>query len=177
MAALPPENTQRFWVAYYDGWYNHELMLRGRTDTTNGDFITIVQDFMAAISTAFYAITLTGYRHADAGDTFSNPVTLAGTITFGSGVMPGANAPRELAWEGRSNDSRLVSYSMYGYAGATPNVYRFQAEDIGALSDARDVLDGAHDDGLLCTISGLKAEMKGYINFNFNSYYEEKRRG
>jgi len=177
MAALPPESTQRFWVAYYDGLHNHELMLRGRTDTTTGDFITIVQNLFEALDTVLYATTLTGYRHAESGDTFSNPVTLSGVVTFGTGVMPGANAPRELAFEGRSNDSRLVSYSVYGFAGATPNTYRYQAEDNAALSDARDILEGAHASGLLGTISGLRAFMKGYINFNFNSYYEEKQRG
>lgn len=177
MPALPPETTQRYWLEYNDGIYTHELMLRGRVDTTIGDFETIYTDLFTALDAVLFTGNVTGARFSEAGETFSNPVTPPAIGSYGTGTMSGASAPRELAWEGRSSDSKLVSYSIYGWAGATPDVYRFQPEANVALNNARLVLDAAHAAGYLCTISGLRAIIKPYTNFNFNSYWERQRRG
>jgi hypothetical protein len=177
MAALPPENTRRIWVEYFDGVNNHEVMLRGDTDTTVGELMEVAHDFFTALEPKLYVITIIGVRYAETGSTISNPEVWTGDPSYGTGAMPAINAPREIAFEGRSPDGRLVSYSMFGSSVSTPADYRFSLGEDADLDNARNVLSVAHAAGILCTISGSSAILKTYINFNFNSYWEREARG
>ena len=177
MAPLPPENTRRFWLQYHDGVNSHELMVRGDTDTTPADIIVVLDEFLTELDPVLYEITIEGARYADASETVSNPVTWDGAATYGSGFQPVVNGPREIAFEFRSTDGRKGSVSVYGYNGSTPADYRFGSGEVAALDDARDTLSGAHADGTLCTISGLRGIFKTYINVNYNSYWERRARG
>lgn len=177
MAALPPSNTRRLWVNYNDGVNDHSIMFRGDTDVGAGDLMTVADDFLTALSPGMYAIIVTSVEFADVGTNIRNPVTWTGSSGYGTGVMPAVNAPREVAWEMRSADGRLGSYSMWGLNFATPAAYRILYGIETEMDDAYAVLVAAHNVGTLCTISGARGVLKTYYNVNFNSYWEEAARG
>lgn len=177
LPALPPSNTRRLWVQYNDNVYDHSFQLRGRTDATAADLMVVAADFLNALDSALYQIFVLGAEFADVGTNVRNPVTWTGASEYGTAPMPTINAPRELAWEGRSSDGRLTSVSIYGSNVATPADYRFQADESATLTAARAVLVAAADAGIIGTISNARPIWKTYVNFNFNSYYEVKRRG
>jgi len=177
MAPVNPNNTQRWWFEYFDGVNNHELMLRGDTDATTGDMISVFSDFITALDPVLHEITVIGGRYADQGSNISNPFTYDGAPTSGTGELSEALAPREISYEGRSNDGRIVSYSMFGLLGTTSGNFRYAAGENAALDAARAVLVAAANAGVLVTISGGKPIFKTYINLNYNSYWERQARG
>lgn len=177
MAPLPPSNTRRLWVNYNDGVNDHQLMLRGTTDATPADLMAVADAFLVALADTLYAISVAGADYAEVGTNISNPQVWSGSSGYGTGAMPDVNAPREFAWEMRSNDGRLGSYSMWGINAATPPAYRILFGANADLDAARAVLIGAHNVGTLCTISGQRGVLKTYYNVNFNSYWEEQARG
>jgi len=177
MAPLPENNTHRMWVEYNDGINTHELLVRY---DDSGAGLTFAKSsanlFFQAISPQWYRCNITACRYSLAGSNVSLPTPWAASTAFGTGVMPGSVAPRELAWLARDANGRRTRWFMFGCLLETPATYRFALNFNSDLAEAWGVISDAQNGGAFLSISGLNPEMYSYISVNFNNYYEEKQR-
>jgi len=176
MPALPQSNTARFWLDYSDGVNEHSMTFRISNSVTLVTIKSQVDNFLTQLDTSLYLISILGCRVAVEGSNVTNPTTWTGNSTFGSGAMPIANAPRELRFIGRSTDGRRNSVSVYGYNGATPEIYRINSATSPAVEDAITALANASALGVGLTISHGVPVWKNYASFNFNSFWEKEAR-
>lgn len=176
MAPLPESNTVRIWVDYSDGVNEHSLMARVISPANQAAARLRVHNFLFALSPSLYLLTITGARVAALGSNVTNPMVWDHNATYGTGVMPVNNAPRELRFIGRSADGRRNSVSVYGFDGTTPDDYRISATENVDVDAAIDQLTDAAAAGVFVTISGGLTIWKPYASFNFNSYWERQAR-
>ena len=174
--ALPSNNTNRLVVKYNDGLHNHNLLLRFPEGVTDAAVLTVAEDFLTALDPSLYLVTILGVVEYEINTNVGFPVAWTGPATFGTGAQPAVNAPRQLRWEGYSFGGHKVSFSMWGGDFTVPSTYRFQDTVQADFTAGRNVLYAAMNAGTLCAIDGTQANMKTYINVNFNSYWERKSR-
>lgn len=176
MAGLPVNNTGRLVLRYNDGVNNHNLLMRFPETVTDAAVQAVMQDFLAALEPSLYLITIIGLTEYAINSNVGFPVAWTGDASYGSGTMPDVAAPLQLRWEGYSFGGRKVSFSMWGGSFVVPDQYRYQAGAVAAFDDARQVLFDAMGAGTICAIDGIAANMKTYININYNSYWERQAR-
>lgn len=178
MAPLPPNGTARVWVDYSDGINDHSLMVRYDAEVTDASTALSAADaFLAALSPQLYLLTVTGARAQAAGTHISFPVVWDGDDTYGSGAMPGALAPRQLCFLGRTAGGRRVRWFVFGSKMDTPADFRFDLDDDASLENAYNIIVGSQLVGAFIAIDGANPVNYPYVDVNFNSYYEEKARG
>lgn len=177
MAPLPQTATARAWTKYTDGTNEHELMIRFDANAISvSDALEEVANFFTAIEEFLYLITIIEARWADKDSIISLPTTWPGLSTYGSDPMPVLLAPRQLRWEGRDQNGRRASFSVYGGKFTSPDTYRIISSganlpNLGVLS-----INDSSAVGAFLTISELRPTMKNYVNVNFNSYWEAEAR-
>jgi len=136
----------------------------------------VAADFFEALDPSMYLLTIGTPTEYEINSTVGFPVAWTGASTYGTGTMPVVNAPRQLRWEGYSLGGHRCSFAMWGGDFTVPNKYRFQAGDNADYTAARAVLVAAMAAGTICAIDGTGANVKSYINVNFNSFWERKAR-
>lgn len=176
MAPLPPDSTTRVYFDYDDGINQHTLVCRLGILGDPVVAMDAIDAFMESLAPSLSLITVVGARWSVSGSNVTNPLGWSGAATYGSGVMPAENAPRELRFIGRSADGRRNSVSVYGYDGPTPALYRINAEASVDISNAIVALESGVAGGNWYTISTQIPVWKPYASFNFNSYWERQAR-
>jgi hypothetical protein len=176
MAPLPPENTARFWVDYSDGNHPHTLLLRYSPSAGLSAIQAVAAEFLAALSTDLYLLTITGARAAASGSVVSVPEAWGGDATYGSAAQPPASAPLQLCFVGRTTFGRIAKWFMYGFKGVVPDSYRFFPGDDSVLDAAVTILRNAALTGKLLAIDGELPSVYPYVNIQFNSYWETQAR-
>lgn len=178
MAALPAHNTSRVWVDYNDGINDHSMMVRWTAASSDSSTaLGVLADFFAELDTLLYATTITGARVALVGSDVTNPVVWPGDAGYGTGVMPGANAPRQVMWEGKDNSGHRWKLSLFGMNVTTPNKFRFVQGDDTHLDAARAILGTALSNGTLVSINVKNVLLKLFMSVNFNNHFEAGQRG
>lgn len=177
MAGLPVNNTNRFLWTYFDGVNSHVQMWRYPEAVDVEAVKLVVEDFWTALIPVLNLITFQSCSLVAINTAVSLPTAWTGSATYGDGALSLQNSPRELRWEGYSVGGRKVSWAVYGADVSVPATYRFQADEVASLDDATAILRAAMAGGTICAIDGLPANVKSYINFNFNSFWETARRG
>lgn len=177
MPALPVETTARTWVHYTNGTDEHVVMFRHPDALSLTALNVYIDQWLAALDPIIYEITILGERQAASGSTVSNPVVWDGSATYGDGAMPTNAAPIEYRFEGRANDGRRASWSMFSGKLAIPSTYRYLTSDNVNVANAFSSLDNMADNGDLLVISGEVPVIYPYMNYQFNSYWETNRRG
>lgn len=191
MAALPDNFTSRLFVDYTTGdqttSQEHTFQIRGGGEGVTGDTL---QDYAELFLLGVGAQNLrVGWRVLrarlqQANTSFSVPLTLTTGLDAFVGTNAGALAAqdeaREWAWEGRSFTSgRKVSVSLYGLVASTPPNFRLVAggsspawvqASINALNNP------SVPTNVGTTIDGTKPTWYGYINVQYNSYWERRIR-
>lgn len=191
MAALPENFTSRLFVDYVTGdqttSQEHTFQIRGGGEGVTGDTL---QDYAELFLLGVGAQNLrAGWRVLrarlqQANTSFSVPLALtSGLDTFvgtSNGNLVPADEAREWAWEGRSFTSgRKVSISLFGLTAATPNNFRLVAggtapawvqASINALNNP------SVPANVGTTIDGTKPTWYGYVNVQYNSYWERRIR-
>lgn len=174
--ALPNNNTARLVIPYNDTQHNHKLLVRFPEDVADSTVMGVVANFFTAIAESMYLITVGTPTEYAINSAVGFPVTWTGDATYGTGTMPVVNAPRQLRWEGYSLGGHRVSFAMWGGDFTVPNKYRLQAADNTDYAAGGVVLRNAMAAGTICAIDGTGANIKSYVNVNFNSYWERKAR-
>lgn len=177
MAPLPQNSTARYWLDYTNGVDGHSTLFRYAASGGLAPLVAGVIAWLEALAPTMYEITITGARVSASGSTISLPVLWTGAATYGSGAMPVNVAPIEYRFEGRDTDGRRVSWSMFSGKLAIPDTYRYLTSDNADVSAAQGVLAGLAADETLITIASNPPVVYDYMNYNFNSYWEDQRRG
>lgn len=177
MAPLPENNTDRFWLAYTDGQNDHELLVRFNGGAGNvPNVMSSVDQFFTALSPILYLLTVNGARWSAQGSVISQPLIWDGAATYGQFAMPATLAPRQLCYLGRDAQGRRVRWFVFGWEAAPPTAFRIGAGGVTEFADAYAVISAGNADGVWLTIAGLDPVLYGYVDINYNSYYEEKAR-
>lgn len=195
MAPLPPNSTARVYFDYDSGSganaLNHTVQVRYIGPADNG----------VAAQTAFLALlnaigpgnfnagwSVNTVRVAPFNQDFSVPVPLiAGLNSFvGTDGTPLASFEEALehTFQGRSpSTGRRVDLSLYGIsflAGQVPGDYRVQegASGIGLIvrNAVTALTNGVSANQSFVAIDGTGPVWYGYMNVNFNSYWERRKR-
>jgi len=177
MAPLPESNTPRLFVDYHDGQNPHTLLVRYAASGGSDNAMDAAAAFFEALSPNLYFISITGARLAASGSNITLPIPWTGSPDYGSGVMPKVNAPRQVCFLGRSETGRRVRWFMYGWSGAFPEDYKQPVEDLTTLQAAYEALILFGGLGAFLAIDLFTPTVYPYVDFNFNSYYEQKNRG
>ena len=178
MAALPANSTDRFFLEYNDGQYDHTLLVRWHASaTTLSAVMASVDDLLTAMADGLYEITIKGARSSAAGSNFSFPVVWSGGASYGGGAMPGVFAPRQWTLLGRTTGGRRARFFFFGVEFDTPNSYRIPRAAGNLVDDALAVIEAGQTAGIYLCIDGAAPIMYQYADINFNNYYEAKVRG
>lgn len=171
MAALDPSNTARLYVDYEVAGQNHTLQCRLGTGVLTTDGMDVVADFLDALSSALYLVTVLGARFSASGSNVSNPVPWSGDPTYGADVGPPNASANYLDFVGRSNDGRRVRVAVFGarFVAASAGDFRATGGEVAAIGDALAVL--LDTEGQFVTVSGLQPSWKQYANTGNNAYW------
>lgn len=177
MAPLPESNTARLFVDYNDGQNDHTLIARYAPSAGSDIAMDNVGLFFQALDPILYLVTIVGARVAATGSNISVPIPWTGSPTFGSTSMPIVNAPRQMTFLGRTIGGRRVRWSVFGFKGTFPDLYRYAATALGEIGDAIDAINDGLGAGVFIAIDGFNPSVYPYADFNFNSYWEGETRG
>lgn len=171
MPALPENSTARLWVDYDTCGYGHAVQCRLGAGVLPTDGLTVLADWLTAMSASLYLVTIKSARLALIGSNVSNEVPWPGDDTYGADVGPDAASANMFDFIGRSNDGRRVRVAMFGarFTQTTNGNYRATPGENAALDAARAVLIGT--EGEFVTISGLAPTWKQYVNTGENAYW------
>ena len=181
MAALPPENTTRYFVDYTTGRTAHTVMFRssgGVSDAQADGAINFVLDLLMPV--CYTAWSVTGCRKALAGSTVTLPVSMPFTEGLTgelAGTLPEEAEPREHRWVGRGVSSgRTVTFSIYGILQPFTADYRIDSGE-GAIPWVASTVAALNaGGGMFVTIASDPAVWYPYVSQNNNSYWETDAR-
>lgn len=177
VAPLPENNTDRFWLDYTDGQNPHSLQVRFNGGLPNvSNVISAVHQFFLALSPVLYTLNVSGARYSLEGTNISLPVLWEGDPSYGTFAMPATLAPRQICFLGRSSGGRFVRWFVFGWEAAPPTPFRMELSSPTEFGDAWEVISAAQLDGIFLSIDGLNPTLYGYVDVNYNSYFEEKSR-
>jgi len=178
LTTIPEDFTPRVWLNYNDGNNDHSLMLRyNRDDSDPGIVVGVLVDFLVAIEPVIYAVSILGVEGAVEETNVRNPLTWTGDGAYGTGAQPGADAPKQLLWQGKDPEGHRWRASMFGLKLGTPNTYRYNQGDNSDIDAARAVFGQAFTDNKICTINLRKALLVLWTSFNYNNHWGVGARG
>ena len=186
MAALPSNNTERWFLDYVTGSHatatEHTMMIRTPTNTSAAD---VSAKFFAMLSGVTAANLWIGWRAirlrwSAIGSNFSTPVTMSTALAgfTGTGAISGyatASEAIEVTAQGRSpSTGRRVDISLYGYRLiGLPTDFRLLSTVAWVNSYTAALNAGTPP---LKTVDATDALWYPYVNLNFNSYWERRLR-
>lgn len=176
MAPLPPSNTKRYFLDYQVTGIPHTLQMRCASSVNAADARNGFNNFLAAITSAIYEITVVGMRVAEQGSNVTNPVAISPAIPlYGSGAQPQGDRPNFIGWVGRSSGGRRARVFLFGYSGFDPPDYRLQPGESGSADAVVAILNATPL--LWWAVDGLKPVYKTYTNYGYNAFWQRKNRG
>lgn len=174
MAPLAVDNTQRFFLDYSTTNLSHTMMVRTTTPTSGGAFSSFMNAFLTALAPELSLITIDGARVAQINTNVSIPIVWSGAATYGTGSEPLNFRPRQLAFLGRTANGRRARLFVYGGDFTSPNDFRITRAANANIDAAYDVLE--LNPQFFAAIDGLATVKYGYVDVNFNSYWEREVR-
>jgi len=175
LAPLPPSNTDRLFVDYDFGGFDHTILCRFTAPNTQEDAQQSVHDLLTAITPSLYAITILGARVAAEGSNVTSPVGWAHDSAYGDGSGSAAHSADYYDFIGRSADGRKVRVAVFAARQTLfGDNYRAAPGENGDLDDGVAVLVAT--EGTFLTISGEPPIWHTYINSGTNAYWRNKIR-
>ena len=175
MAPLPSNTTGILFVDYQVGGQQHTFQVRFQAPSTYADAMVEAGDWLTALGTSIYEITILGARVQAVGTNVTFPTPWLELSTYGSGTCPPAASAQFYDFVGRSPDGRRVRLSIFGAATLTfGNNYRASTGENTAIDAAVTELNSA--EGTMLTISGEQPTWQLYANSGINAYWRNKIR-
>lgn len=170
MAALPPNNTERYRINYTVGGKSHDFQVR--TDTVSPSALGASVDFfLDALSPSLNAITIDTVEYAASGSNIFNIVAsgIEGN-TYGSGAGTGSAIPNEINFIGRSTGGKRVRLMVFGNKSDALN-YRFAPGENAAVDAAIAVLQATP--ATFLAIDNVKPVWYNYANAGVNAHWQK----
>jgi hypothetical protein len=178
MAKLNEFNTDRLFVGYNDGLFDHTLQFRYDGSVTGeDDVMDVAHDYLTSLSGALYLITITGVSRCAEGSNVHLPVTWTHGSSYGSGAMPAVNAPRYIEFTGKDQTGRRWHLTQFGIDLATPSTYKLLPGDDADVDSARAALVAAFVAFTIMSINKQKVLVNNDVPVGFNDHFIDLRRG
>jgi len=171
---LPPSNTKRYFLKYNNGHNDHTLMMRTLSTVDNTTAISILDDFLGAISDICWLSSIVGLEVALEGEDIRNSVLWTGRTTFGTGDVTDLTKATSYSFSGRSADGHKVRVYMFSVKNPSDDNYRWLTSELSTVDDVVTFLQ-AQDMGFL-SISGVRATWKPYANVGWNDHWVKQVR-
>lgn len=175
MAALPQDNTPRYFLDYTADTVAHTLVMRVQNTVTDEAAIAVLTALLTAAEPLMSGIHVNGLRFAEAGSNVTNDVLWTGDTEYGPGFSNRTNAPRFVSFTGRDPHGHRTRVDLYGVLPAPGADYRIQLADDTAVSAMWDVI-AATTDGCFMSINGEQAAWHQYANVGTSRYWVEQLR-
>lgn len=175
MAALPENNTARYFVDYTVSGIQHTALVRFDGAESPSSFGSTLNAFLNTIDPILYQMTVDVIRFSAEGSNISVPVTtgIEGN-TYGAEAPTGWTRANFIRFVGRSSGGRRVSFDLY-----VPNLvdsnYRITSAENADVDAAVDILNG--EETLFLAIDGLAPTWYAYVNIKQSSYWARRLRG
>ncbi len=175
MAALPPNNTDRYFFHYENGAGNHTVVVRTALGVAEATVTGALETILTTLSAAWLSSAGTSVDFQAAGTDFSTPVSTGDWASFTWGV--GTATPEldavQFNFQGRSAGGHKCRMGIFGYQNAQSN-YRLTGGEAPAVEDSVAILNSTT--GVFLAIDGLAPVWYGYANIKPNDYWVGKAR-
>lgn len=172
-AALPPDNTLRYYLTYNVNGRNHTMTVRADGDVTPTAASEDISAFIEAMAGVLYASTFVKFEYSAEGSSVRVPAAWGGITEWGSGESV-PNAPSAWSFTGKSVDGHKFTLQLFGRNSAPTDDWRVPAVDSSNISDAIDALQTT--DAIFLSISGAQPIYNPYANQSMNAYWQRKAR-
>ncbi len=170
MAALPPFNTERWWIVYTNNGTTHRLMMRTNAGATAANVSLTLQGVFSRLAPILYATSILGLEFSVINSNVRNAATYSGTASFGTGSGSGVDTrARALSFVGRSPDGRKNRLFVFGAKDISEGDYRVDTTESTDVAALVTYLNGAT--GAFLSISGAQPVYKNYANIGFNDHW------
>lgn len=177
VTALPPSNTERWWLDYTVNGDAHSMLMRTTDGQTAAAVSSVFEDFLALFtSDNIYGITPTGLRVALKGSDVSLPATYTGASSFGSGTAVDTDLrAKTFSLTGRDASGHKVRLFVFGAKSGANGNYRVDRGENFIMDSVEDYLTALSDHWQ--TIAGLHPIWNLYANTGWNDHWIRRARG
>jgi len=177
VTALPPNNTDRFFLDYTAVGAQHVMILRAEDGTLGADAAAAFHALLTAIEDNLTEITILSLRHAVAGSDVTVPID-TGVLnpTYGTATVDPINRPLQVTFTGRSLDGHKTRVGLFGWAGQNDSSWRKTPAEEASVGDALTVLHDESVAGRFVSISGQRVTWNGYMNLGYNDHWVKRAR-
>lgn len=180
VGALPADSTQRCWIRYTSGIFEHELMVRFADSAVPGDYEEAMADIATAMRGAMHVgDAILGFQYAPNGSNIRVPFdgpTGNGLVTITDYVPTQLKYTQNASLTGKSADGHKVRWTFFTVIYNFDDDYRLAgAEQPTGLSGIQAQIVEAKSLGA-CTISGDQFFLNAYWNWSQNAHFQRKQR-
>lgn len=176
MAALPANNTRRYFFHYGTSQHNHTMAIRTSDFVSEADVIAAVAALVFNATTLFSLCVGIGADIQEAGDTFSVPSSNGdwADMSWGSGGASLETDSRCFNFQGRTPGGHKSRLGIFGYKDDVSEYRLTEGESI-IVGPCIATLNGSP--GVFVGIDGLAPNWYGYGNIKANDYWVRQARG
>jgi hypothetical protein len=175
MAALPANNTDRYFFHYASAVHSHTLMVRTAVGVAFATVEGAVEEILTTLTGAFIALVGTGVDFQAKGTDFSVPVSSGDWASFSWGSVT-ANAEIDAIafnFQGRSAGGHKCRWGVFGYKNAN-SAYRLTGGEAAGVEDVVAILNSTT--GVFLAIDELAPNWYSYANIKPNDYWVKQAR-
>jgi len=174
LAALNPNNTQRFYLTYNVDTYNHTLCARSDAGVTAADASTGIGGFLTAMSTQVGHSVFVKFEVSTVGSNVRNPVTWSGPTSWGGSGSDAAAGPRFWSFTGKDVEGHKVRVDLFGRTTNDFPDYRLPAATYPIIQAAIDALNTSIP--IFLTINSAGPTWNGYANQAYSQHWIKQAR-
>ena len=170
LPALPPENTERWWIIYSNNGVEHRTMARTLVGLTAAQMSVNFGNLFTALNGVLNVTTILGMEKAAKGSNVRNPQTYSGPGSVGSGTEVDTDG-RARAWSfvGRSTNGRKSRLFIFGGKTFTEGDYRIDGSESAAILAAISALQTPA--AAFLSIDELKPVWSNYVNIGYSDHW------
>lgn len=172
--ALPPSNTERWFLHYHVGSVSHTMMMRTSEGQSEANVSDAFDGLLAGLATILATVTIDGLEVSLISSDVRNPAVWGGASTYGTGSQPDAYEPVELTFPGRSTGGHKARVSVFGYKEPIPTDFRLSSSENANIANAVAALDSFS--GRFLAIDGIAPIWHPYANVGFNDHWTGEAR-
>lgn len=173
MAALPPDNTKRFFLTYNVNGRNHTMMVRADGTVGDGSASEEIGAFIEAMEPKLYSTTFVKFEHSAEGSSVRLPSVWSGPTEWGSGAST-PNAPSAWSFTGKDIAGHKFTLQLFGRSSAPTDDWRLSVADDSSIGAAVAALET--EEAIFLTINNATPIFNQYANQSMNAYWQRKAR-
>lgn len=175
IVALPPHNTERWWMLYTVNGLSHRMMMRTGDGALPATVVSTFAGILTRITPEINEIVPTGLERALRGSDVRLPFAWTGAASYGLGNADASFIRAEsISFTGRSTAGHKARMFLFGYKLGSNGDYRSTGAESAAIASVVSFLNGAV--GAFLAIDGLQPTYHDYGNIGLNDHWVKKLR-